>query len=334
MGDASQPSSARAMKLLARLLRAERRGVMVIVGHGVGLGAVSLAVPASADALVSAIAFGGLVQPIVILSLLLLAALAFGAVLRASSFWVIELMEQRVFARLALDAEARLRDASPDALEAGYADPVNRLLDAPTLQKGFAHLVSDALFLAIQLVVGAALLALYHPYLVVFGLTLVIAVTAVVWGPLARGERTSIVESSRKHELVSSFERIFEATTGHLGAASPPPPEAVEGGLAAYLAARTAHAKITLAQVGAIAALQALGLAALLGVGGVLVIGGQLTLGQLVAAEIIVSGLMSSLTKAGKQIETYYDVVAAADKVSYLLELSPATAPVASARSR
>ena len=35
---------------VARLLRAERRGVMVIVGHGVGLGVVSLAVPASADA--------------------------------------------------------------------------------------------------------------------------------------------------------------------------------------------------------------------------------------------------------------------------------------------
>ncbi len=59
----------------------------------------------------------------------------------------------------------------------------------------------------------------------------------------------------------------------------------------------------------------------LLALGGFLVIQEQLTLGQLVAAEIVVTLVVASLTKLNKQLESYYDLLAAVDKLGHLLEL-------------
>jgi ABC-type bacteriocin/lantibiotic exporter with double-glycine peptidase domain len=59
----------------------------------------------------------------------------------------------------------------------------------------------------------------------------------------------------------------------------------------------------------------------LLGLGGWLVISGQLTLGQLVAAELIVSVVIGSFAKMGKHLESFYDLLAAMDKVGHLLDL-------------
>jgi ABC-type bacteriocin/lantibiotic exporter with double-glycine peptidase domain len=47
----------------------------------------------------------------------------------------------------------------------------------------------------------------------------------------------------------------------------------------------------------------------------------QLTLGQLVAAELVVAASLSSFSKFGKQLETYYDLLAAVDKLGYLTDL-------------
>jgi ABC-type bacteriocin/lantibiotic exporter with double-glycine peptidase domain len=68
-------------------------------------------------------------------------------------------------------------------------------------------------------------------------------------------------------------------------------------------------------------ALQAFASSMLLGIGGWLVINRQLTLGQLVASEIVVALMMSAFTKFGKQLEVFYDLSAAMDKLGDLVDL-------------
>jgi putative ABC transport system ATP-binding protein len=46
-----------------------------------------------------------------------------------------------------------------------------------------------------------------------------------------------------------------------------------------------------------------------------------LSLGQLVAAQIVVSLVVASFSKLGKQLESYYDLLAATDKLGYLFDL-------------
>jgi putative ABC transport system ATP-binding protein len=51
------------------------------------------------------------------------------------------------------------------------------------------------------------------------------------------------------------------------------------------------------------------------------VINGQLTLGQLVASELIVAVVVGSFAKLGKHMESYYDLLAACDKLGHLFDL-------------
>jgi len=67
--------------------------------------------------------------------------------------------------------------------------------------------------------------------------------------------------------------------------------------------------------------LQAVGSTVLLSLGGWLVINRQLTLGQLVAGELIVTLVLSALSKLGKYIEIFYDLQASLDKLGVLDQL-------------
>jgi ABC-type bacteriocin/lantibiotic exporter with double-glycine peptidase domain len=89
----------------------------------------------------------------------------------------------------------------------------------------------------------------------------------------------------------------------------------------AYLEARQSHFRVLLRQVLGSLALQALASALLLGLGGWLVVRQQLTLGQLVAAELVVTPVVSSFAKIGKYLESLYDLLAAVDKVGHLFDL-------------
>jgi ABC-type bacteriocin/lantibiotic exporter with double-glycine peptidase domain len=67
--------------------------------------------------------------------------------------------------------------------------------------------------------------------------------------------------------------------------------------------------------------LEAVGSTVLLGLGGWLVINRQLTLGQLVAGELIVTLVLTALSKIGKYIEIFYDMQASLDKLGVLDQL-------------
>jgi ABC-type bacteriocin/lantibiotic exporter with double-glycine peptidase domain len=88
-----------------------------------------------------------------------------------------------------------------------------------------------------------------------------------------------------------------------------------------YLLARRDHFRVLMRQIGFALFLQVVANVILLGLGGSLVIRGELTLGELVAAEIVVTLVVASFAKLGKQLEAYYDLLAAVDKLGYLLDL-------------
>ena len=88
-----------------------------------------------------------------------------------------------------------------------------------------------------------------------------------------------------------------------------------------YLERSKDHFRVLMKQQAAILGLYAVANSVLLGLGGWMVIERQLTLGQLVAAELIVSAMLSGLTRLGKTITSYYDLMAGMDKLTYLLDL-------------
>jgi ABC-type bacteriocin/lantibiotic exporter with double-glycine peptidase domain len=308
---------------LVALLRLERSDVTVALIYGAGVGVLSLAAPVGVQALVNAVAFGGLVQPVVVLTVLVFGALAFAAVLRALQAAVVERVQERIFARVALDLGKRLPRVRFEAFD-GYHGPelVNRFFDVLTVQKVAATLLVDGASIVLAVVVGTLILAFYHPLLLAFDVGLVGLMLIILFALGRGGVKTSIVESKAKYALVAWLEEMARHPSSFRGAGGGAFAEQRADELTRrYLDARRGHFRVLFRQMIGSFALQALSVAALLGVGGVLVVKGDITLGQLVAAELIVTAVTTSVAKLGKYLESYYDLCAAVDKLGHLTDL-------------
>ena len=308
---------------LLSLLSAERSDLWVAVIFSIAIGLLSLAVPVATQALVNTVAFGNLLQPLLVLSLIVLCVLSVSAALQLFRYRVVEMLQRRVFVRLASESVNRLLRARTDILRLQNGpEVVNRFLDIVTVQKAGASLLVDGLSVAMQTVIGMILLALYHPWLLAFDAVILAALFIVVF-PLGKGAiDTAIGESKAKYALVGWLEEIARNATAFRGEAQARFAfERSDTLVHEYLNYRAKHFRIVLRQFAGSLALQAIASAALLGVGGLLVIERQLTLGQLVAAELVVAAVLSAVSKFSKHLETFYDLLAALDKLGALTSL-------------
>lgn len=308
---------------LRALTRLERDDLWVVLVYAVAVGVLSLATPIAVQALVNTVAFGALVFPIVVLALLLMAVLAFAGVLHALQMRVVEVIQQRVFTRVALDLAYRLARVRAEALDRAYGpELVNRFFDVLTVQKSASIFLLDGLSLVLSAAIGMLVLAFYHPLLLAFDVVLVLTVVVVLWGLGRRGPYTAILESKAKYRVAAWLEDLARSgatfRTPHGAALALARADELARG---YLGARRASFVVVFRQYAGLLALQAVATAALLGLGGWLVVERQLTLGQLVAAELIVATVVSNLSKLGRKIDAYYDLLAAVDKLGHLVDL-------------
>jgi ABC-type bacteriocin/lantibiotic exporter with double-glycine peptidase domain len=304
-------------------LLAERHDVAAIVVYAMFLGLFTLTLPVAVQALVSTSALGTLLQPLVVLTALLLGALVFASTLRASQAYLVEILQRRIFVRVVADLSHRLPRVSRAALDRTDApELMNRFFDTFMMQKTAATLLLDGLEITLTISVGMVVLAFYHPVLLAFDVMLVIIIGVIVVGLGRRGPDTAIAESKRKYATAAWLEELARHDTlFKLGGGLEYAELRAETLARDYLGWREKHFSVVFRQTIAVLALQAIANAAVLGIGGALVIGRQVSLGQLVAAELIVTVVASSLAKIGKYLETYYDLLAAIDKVGHLTDL-------------
>lgn len=313
----------RPLKQLLGLIRPDARDIGVVVAFSVVVGVLSLAVPLAAQLLFNYVAFGSLVQPLVVIGVTLFAALAFAAMIRAMIIYVIELLQRRLFVRVVSELGDRLPRARADAFD-GLHGPelVNRFFDVLTVQKAGGMLLLDGVAAFLQTVIGLTIVAFYHPTLLAFSITLVILGAAVLLGLSGPAVKTAIAESNAKYKVAATLEEIvgglntFKQVDLHGVAFRRADAAATE-----YVTARRRHFGYFFRQLLGALWLQVVAATALLTIGGYLVILGQLTLGQLVASELIVALALASFTKIAIKLGDIYDMFAAVYKLTTLLEL-------------
>jgi putative ABC transport system ATP-binding protein len=312
---------------LAGLMRAEMPDVWAVVLFSVITGILYLAVPLTVDAVVNNIAFGGqqvvYIQALTILSVALLAFLGLLAFARGVQHYLAEVIQRRIFVRLTADLAYRLPRVTASSLDRVHApELVNRFFDVVTVQKATSLLLLDGVNVVLAGVIGMVVLGFYHPFLLAFDLVLLLLVCLVIFGAGRGAVRTSIAESVSKYavadwlEQLAQFPNLFKGPGGAQFAL-----DRADHLARIYLDARKTHFRILIRQIGGFLALQALASSVLLVVGGVLVLQGELTLGQLVASELIVNAVLTSVAKLGKHLEAWYDAMAAVDKLGYLVDL-------------
>lgn len=313
---------------LCALLRPERRDIASLIVFSVIVGVFALATPLAVEALVNTVAFGQYLQPIMVLALLLFVFLAFAAGLHALMALIAELIQRRLFVRVVEDLAHRLPRVRQTQLDGHYGpELVNRFFDVVTVQKATARLLLDGIALVVATLVGMGVLAFYHPFLLGYDVILLAMMVFSVF-VLGRGAiRTSIKESKAKYKVASWLEELSRSPTAfRLHSGSHFALERSDELAVDYLDARQDHFRILMRQILFSLGFYAVAATVLLGLGGWLVIQGQLTLGQLVAAEMILAVILGAFAKIGKQLESFYDLLASADKLGQLfdLQLEPA----------
>lgn len=318
--EGGKPSPFARVRELARLEAADIRAVVI---YAVGVGLFALTTPVAVQSLVNTVAFGALLQPLVVLSIVLLAGLAFAAALRAMQYWVVELIQQRLFIRVVSDLSHRLPRVRARAMDQAHGPELaNRFFDVVTIQKASSTLLLEGLSLVLQTVIGLLLLAFYHPMLLAFDFFLLVCVAGILFGYGRSAAATGIKESKAKYAVAAWLQELvrhpvaFRQRGGSAHAL-----ERADMLARDWLGSRRKHFKYVFRQVLGALGLQAVASALLLGLGGWLVIGRQLSLGQLVAAELIVTSVLAAFVKFGKHLEAYYDLLAASDKVGQLVDL-------------
>jgi ABC-type bacteriocin/lantibiotic exporter with double-glycine peptidase domain len=295
----------------------------VVFIYAIAAGLLSLATPVAVQALVNTVTFGTLLQPLVVLSILVMAALAFAALLRALNTHVVEVIQQRMFVRVALDASHRIPRVRQETFDRTYGpELVNRFFDVLTIQKTLSVFLLEGVSLVLQALIGMMVLAFYHPMLLAFDVLLIAATAFIILVLGQRGTQTAIEESKAKYAVAAWLEELARHPLAFRSREGAEHAEQQADLLARrYLGARRRHFSIVFRQVVGSLGLQVVASALLLGLGGWLVIQRQLTLGQLVAAELIVTAVLASFIKFGKHVENFYDLQAALDKLGHLVDL-------------
>ena len=318
--DGRRPPAAR----LRQLLWVERQDVAVVMLYGAVAGLLSLATPLAIQVLINWLAFGALLQPVLILGVALGVCLFLAASLQVLQRMGVETIERRLFVRTVADLAARLSRVRVEALD-GMSGPelANRFFDVLTLQKAASTLLLDGFTAVLQVGVAVVLLALYNPWLLLFDLFLLLGMFGVLL-PLGRGaQATAIQESKAKYAVAAWIEEVARhpvmlrqdgAQLAELRADS----------LARHwLHKRQSHFWVFLRQFAGVQTLQVLMSTVLLVSSGALVLRGELTIGQLVAAEFIVTTALLGFAKFADKLDTVYDLLAGVDKLGNLLDLQP-----------
>lgn len=305
------------------ILRPELSFYVIAVIYGVGFSVLSLAIPISVQSLVNSVTFGVLFQPLLVLSVVLFLLLgAFGA-LNALQIYIIELFQRRFYARMSAEIIEILVGADSKALtDRNGPELVNRYFDIMTVQKNVSILLTGASSVVLQTFAGLLLLAFYHPYFLVFDALLIFCLI-IVWKVFGRKAIAhAINESKAKYSVARWLEEVAANSFFFKG-----PKKSLrtfretDQRVGQYLDYRSLHFKNLFWQVCLLLGVYAVMSSIVLGLGGYLVIKGQLALGQLVAAELVATIILTGLAKSGKYLEALYDLVAAVDKIGEFYEL-------------
>lgn len=315
-------SSKKIYKELLNILFTEQQILFVFLAYSIFISLIYLAVPLGAQIIVNIISTGVLIQPLVIISIGVLFGLIFLGVLRILQLYITEILQRKIFAKISWQTASRLLKVAQKHLSEVYApELVNRFFDTVTIQKSLTLILLEVPSAILQILVGLIIMGIYHPILIVFDIFLIAVIFLIVILGY-RGLETSLAESSSKYKVAYWLEEIARCNVGFkMNAKEDFLLNHLDEKILNYLSDRKQHFKVILRQFSGSYLFEAFASAGVLSIGAWLVINGKMTLGQLVASEIIILMILSSIDKIVQKIETWYDLLTAIDKVSYISKL-------------
>ena len=308
---------------LIELLLLEKGNIVLVYAYATLVGLLSLTLPLGVQAIIGLVSGGLFLQPVVLLiGFVVLGTLATG-VLQVFQLRAVERIQQRIFARIALEFAIRVPQVKTEAAWAtDLPERMNRFFEVVTIQKSLGKLLTGTTTALLQVIFGLLLLTFYHPYFTLFGLGLVGLLWLILRLTGPRGLATSQMESAYKYRTAHWLEEVARSVVSFKAAGRATPAlERMDGQVAGYLHYRERHFRVLVIQAMAAIGFKTLVTGALLILGSVLVIDRQITLGQFVAAELVIVTVLAGIEKLVSSLAEVYDVLTSVDKLGAVTDL-------------
>jgi len=316
-------SARRPVDRLLELLLLEKGNIVLVYAYATLVGLLSLTLPLGVQAIIGLVSGGLFLQPVVLLiGFVVLGTLATG-VLQVLQLSAVERIQQRIFARIALEFSIRVPRVRTEAAWAtDLPERMNRFFEVVTIQKSLGKLLTGTTTALLQVIFGLLLLTFYHPYFTLFGLGLVGLLWLIIRLTGPRGLVTSQMESAYKYRTAHWLEEVARSVVAFKAAGRATPAlERMDGQVAGYLHYRERHFRVLVIQAMAAIGFKTLVTGALLILGSVLVIDRQITLGQFVAAELVIVTVLAGIEKLVGSLAEVYDVMTSVDKLGAITDL-------------
>lgn len=310
------------VRKLYAILFDEKENMLVFFIYAAIISLLYLAIPLAAQILVNVISTGVLLQPIIIITTGVFMGLLLLGVLRIFQLFIAEIIQRKIFAKIALEISQKIPRISQKYFGEIYApELVNRFFDTITIQKTLTLILLEVPSAIFQILLGFILMGIYSPFLIIFD-TLLILTIVFVYTLGYNGVNSSKKQSNAKYKVAHWLEEIARCQISFkMNLANDYATDEVDNRILDYVNRRKDHFQVLFRQYSASFFIAALASASVLAIGGWLVMQGKLTLGQLVASELVILMIVSSLDKIVQKFESWYDLLTAIDKVSHITDL-------------
>ena len=320
-GDADEERSPidRALSLFAR----EKREILTIFFYATLSGGLSLVLPLAVGGIVQLVQGRLFLQPVVLLITFVIAGTIVAGIIQLGLLRVVERIQQRVFARMALEFAFRVpRMRYSASLASNLPEQMNRLFEAVIIQKGAQKLLVDVPTALLTILFSLILLTLYSPWFSVFAIVVTAALLLVIRWTGPEGLETSINESKYKYKAVHWLEELARAFHAFKYAGdSTLAVERMDDVVTGYLKYRRKHFAVIVKQTIALIGFKTFITAAVLIIGATLVQTNRLLLGQFVAAEIVIVTVLAGVEKLISSLTTVYDLLTSVDKAGHVADI-------------
>lgn len=255
-------------------------------------GLSTLIIPLATQYLVNSLALSSILANTIVFLVLLLVFLSLAQVLRYVQLVLLEYMQRQIFYQEVKKWSQHVK-----------ADKSHYMLEIQTLMKSFSISYGNLVEFSLAQFFGFLVIISLHPAFLLLPLMTIGALWFILtyWNPAVS---TSVDESSEKYRLVDlKFDSQVLSDEDEM----------------TFLKARDDHFTYIKRSTIVVGIIYVLSQFYLLGIGIWLIGREELSLGQLVAAEIILSGLMVSLGKIPKTMESLYDLETSKIKIEMAL---------------
>lgn len=310
-------------KRFVKLLRTERKNVWQIYIYAILAGLLSLTLPLGVQSVVGLISGGMLLRPVILLTIFVVLGVLLTGFLQVMQISVVEMVQQRIFARTAINFAHRIPKIKLQELAGVYApELVNRFFDILTVQKSLTKILVEFVTAVLQIIFGLLLLSIYHPFFILFGLTLMFILFIIFYFTGKKGLSSSLEESKYKYRIAHWLEELARnLTTFKIAGTSKLPLDRMQHYLSGYLERRKAHFKVLILQYKSFVLFKTFVVGGLLALGAFLVLDQQITVGQFVAAEIVIVTIIGAIEKLILRLDVIYDILTAVEKLGNVTDL-------------